>query len=98
MIKSIAFLTFALFSVLVSSEKFRFDNYTLYRLLPENNDQITILQNLHKNHDTFDFWNVPRPNAKFLNVMSSPKDKSVLEGLLTSYGIKYEQTISNIQE
>ncbi|XP_049878174.1 zinc carboxypeptidase-like [Pectinophora gossypiella] len=89
-----SFLLFAF----ASGEKFRFDNYTLYRIVPENVQQIKILQDLQNTDLSFDFWTDPLPTSEFVNVMSSPDKKTILEGFLNANDLKFEITMSNVQE
>ncbi|XP_023950706.2 zinc carboxypeptidase A 1-like, partial [Bicyclus anynana] len=80
-----------------SSEKFRFDNYALYKILPENGEQIKILED--KMSDLrYDFWSVPSAALDYVSVMSSPQHKNELEEFLHHHQIKYNIKINNIQE
>lgn len=90
--------SFLLLAPVVLSEKFRFDNYTLFKVLPENERQIDILQNLQDNDLRFDFWSSPGIKAEFVNIMSKPENKIDLDNFLKSNGINYEIVMSNIQE
>nr|XP_037876331.1 zinc carboxypeptidase-like [Bombyx mori] len=91
-------LSFLLLAPVVLIEKFRFDNYTLFKVLPENERQIEILQNLQDNDLRFDFWSSPGIKAEFVNIMSKPENKIDLDNFLKSNGINYEIVMSNIQE
>lgn len=82
----------------VSSAKFRFDNYTLYKSIPKNADQVNILRNLQDTDTRFDFWSDPVPNAEFISILSSPSDKNVLEQFFKINGIEFGIANSNIQE
>lgn len=100
-VKKMRFLfnfSFLLLAPVVLSEKFRFDNYTLFKVLPENERQIDILQNLQDNDLRFDFWSSPGIKAEFVNIMSKPENKIDLDNFLKSNGINYEIVMSNIQE
>lgn len=81
----------------VTSEKFRFDNYTLYKVYPKNIGQLAVLQNL-ENDLRFDFWTEPVPSAEFVHIMAAPRDKLEFESHLTRYDINYEISLPNIQE
>ncbi|XP_041969319.1 zinc carboxypeptidase-like [Aricia agestis] len=87
----------ALFS-LVASEKFRFDNYTLYRITPENVQQIKILQDIQNTESKYDFWTDPVPSADFVSVMSSPQDRNAFENILNENKIRFSISMENIQE
>lgn len=91
-------LAFLLFITLALSEKFRFDNYSLYNVLPKNENEIKLLQELAFNDVKYDFWTEPGASAKFVNIMVSPPQKDTLEGFLNHNGIDYRVAIKNIQE
>ncbi|XP_047512876.1 zinc carboxypeptidase-like [Pieris napi] len=94
MIRNIVFfLTFTLISA-----KFKFDNYTLYKILPENANDIQVLRNIQENDQRYDFWTNPAPILDFVNVMSSPEHKNDLEVILNDNGIKFTVSMSNVQE
>lgn len=92
-------LVYSFFIVtLVSSEKFRFDNYTLYNVLPTNENEIKLLQELANSDVKYDFWTEPFPSAEFVNIMASPAQKNTLEAWLNYHGIGYKVAIKNVQE
>lgn len=77
--------------------KFRFDNYTLYKILPKSVEQVKLLQDLQDDL-RYDFWNDPMPSAEFVNILSSPTNKRDLEYLLNGNEIKFNIAMDNIQE
>lgn len=93
------FIVFLVGVILIcAAEKFRFDNYTLYKILPKSVGQIKLLQSLQNTDLRYDFWSEPTPSKEYVNILSSPEYKGDLEGLLNGNGIKFEITMSNIQE
>lgn len=82
----------------VFSEKMRFDDYTLYKIVPNNLDQIRLLQNLRETDARYDFWNSPIPSVPYVNVLSSPANKAELESIVKSNNMDFEIVTSNIQE
>lgn len=82
----------------VFGEKFRFDNYTLYKVLPKNLGQIKLLQDLQASDVRYDFWTDPVTSAEFVNVLSSPDHKNEFENILTTHNVDFEITLANIQE
>ncbi|CAK1550141.1 unnamed protein product [Leptosia nina] len=79
------------------SAKFRYDGYTLYKILPENDKHINLLQEL-QNDTRYDFWTEPAPGSEFVNVMSSPGHKNEFEDLLNRNGVKFTISMTNVQE
>lgn len=93
------FILSLLFLISIAScDKFRFDNYTLYKILPQNVHQIQILQDVRNNDLRYDFWSEPAASLGYVSVMSSPQDKKDLENLLNRNQIKFEVKNNNIQE
>ncbi|CAD0204037.1 unnamed protein product [Chrysodeixis includens] len=79
-------------------EKFRFDNYSLYKVLPKNLDQIKVLGDLQHAAPEYDFWDDPVPTADYINIMSKPEMKNDLEAFLNKTGIDFVVTLPNVQE
>lgn len=90
----------AIFVTFISCEKFRFDDYTLYKILPKNEQEIKLLQQLQNSDNAYDydFWTDAVPAAEFVNIMSTPHKKAALESFLNTHGVQYEISIPNIQE
>lgn len=82
----------------VLSEKVRYDNYTLYKVLPKNSEQIKFLQDLQNNDSRFDFWTDPVASAEYVNILSSPEYKSEFENTLKSKNVDFTISSENIQE
>lgn len=92
-------LVFVITAILTcGAEKFRFDNYTLYKIIPKGVNQITLLQKLQNTDLRYDFWSEPTPYKEYVNILSGPEYKRDLEGLLSGNGIKFEISMPNIQE
>lgn len=94
MLKILIFLTLVSSCLCV----FRFDNYTLYKVLAKNVDQLKTLQALEASESRFDFWSDPVANAESVTILSSPKDKGVLENYLNKNAIDFGILFPNIQE
>lgn len=84
--------------VTVVTGKFRFDNYTLYKVLPNNEQHVSVLRDLKDSDNRFDFWSDPMPSSESVSVLSSPGDKSALEEYLNNHGIGFDVSFANIQE
>lgn len=76
----------------VASERFKFDNYTLYKILPKDSSDFVILQELYENDRRFDFWDDPIPTAEYLNVVAAPHDKIDLENILIQNNVAFIPT------
>lgn len=82
---------------LVSAKKIRYDNYTLYRIQPRNEEQLQVLTELYKDELRYNFWDTPSKYVP-VNILSSPANKAELETILRKYDIASEVATSNIQE
>ncbi|CAB3248808.1 unnamed protein product [Arctia plantaginis] len=82
---------------LVFSEKNRFDNYTLYKVVPKNGKQVEYLADLKETFKEYDFWDEILL-SQYVNILSKPDMKSDLENFLSGAGIDFEITLENIQE
>ncbi|XP_049878173.1 zinc carboxypeptidase-like [Pectinophora gossypiella] len=93
-------LSLTLFISLTSvlCEPFRFDNFSLFKVVPDDAHHIKLLQDLQNSDINYDFWTDPVPSAEFVSIMTSPMNKVALEHFLSLHGIKYEITMPNIQE
>ena len=98
MILKFTFIFLVFFLSVGLSEKFRYENYTLYKTLPENEQQMKFLQNIQDSDTRFDFWNEPGPLVKYALIVASPQNKDSLESILKENKIKYEIKMNNIQE
>ncbi|KAL4720710.1 hypothetical protein ACJJTC_009428 [Scirpophaga incertulas] len=92
--KLLAFLITVLVGV---NSKLRFDNYTLYKALPKNLNEIKKLQELY-NDKRFDFWSDPAPYADYVSILSNLENKIYLEEYLSAHKINFIVTLPNIQE
>nr|USU81834.1 M14 metal carboxypeptidase 3 [Antheraea pernyi] len=81
-----------------SGEKFRFDNYTLYKILPANSEHLKTLQNLYESDERYDFWSDPVPNAEYVSVLSAPQDRIYLENLLERNAVPFTVSLDDIQK
>lgn len=84
-------------ATVILGEKFRFDNYSLYRVTPKTQDQIKTLQELQQ-RDLFDFWTDPVPAADYVSILSGPGNKAYLEKYLNASNVGFEITLPNVQE
>ncbi|KAJ8723718.1 hypothetical protein PYW07_007698 [Mythimna separata] len=97
-----SFKTFSILSILIvlciSSEAFRYDNYSLYKVLPKSLEEIKILEDLQNSGAEYDFWDDPVPTAEYINIVSKPELKNDLENFMGNYGIDFVVTVPNIQK
>ncbi|XP_038206619.1 zinc carboxypeptidase-like [Zerene cesonia] len=85
-------------SAIVTSEKVRYDNYSLYKIIPETDKHVEFLKDLHEESDGLDFWIPPSNVGEYVSVVASPKIKDELEHSLQKRNINYNLMLQNIQE
>ncbi|KAG7297763.1 hypothetical protein JYU34_018495 [Plutella xylostella] len=91
-------LVFLVAIVYATDEKVRYDNYTVYKIFPNNGKDIEVLSNLQEKDFRYDFWSEAVPGAEFVDIMAAPADKAELEILAKDYGMKIEIVMSNVQD
>uniref|UniRef100_A0A2A4JQ49 Zinc carboxypeptidase A 1 n=1 Tax=Heliothis virescens TaxID=7102 RepID=A0A2A4JQ49_HELVI len=80
------------------SDKIRYDNYTLYRVFPKNENQVKLLRDLQDSDPRFDFWSEPSALVNNVDILSSPELKSEFETLLKADNVEFVISNPNIQE
>ncbi|XP_050664217.1 zinc carboxypeptidase-like [Leptidea sinapis] len=95
MLKSILFS--ALFAV-VSSEKLRYDNFCLYKVLPDSDEHVKYLNSLYEESDGLEFWIAPRDAGDYVSVVATPERRDEFERSLQKRSINYKVMLQNIQE
>ncbi|CAG4957138.1 unnamed protein product [Colias eurytheme] len=88
----------SVFSVIVVSQKVRYDNYSLYKIIPETDDHVDFLKDLHEESDGLDFWIPPSNVGEYVSLVASPERKHELEHSLKRRDINYNVMLQNIQE
>lgn len=96
MLKSVVLL-FVIYFVSISCEKARFDNYRVYRVWIENQQQLELLQMLEGNQDGLTFFDLPIPSRNTAEIIVPPHKFADIVDLFEKYDIKSEIKISNLQ-
>ncbi|CAG5004958.1 unnamed protein product [Parnassius apollo] len=92
------FLILSLCCILVSSEKVRYDNFTLYNVQPATERHLQFIKSLHKNWEILDFWSIPSTIMDHVSVVSPPQSRKEFEQELAKRGINYDIVLENIQQ
>lgn len=97
--KIIPFTLFIATCSLTIASKVRYDNFTLYRLIPKSLSEVNILTDLETSHlGGYDFWTHPKDVGVSVDVLVSPDKKSSIKDMMNSNNIQYEVVIENVQE
>lgn len=90
-------LLFTVISV-IAAENVKYDNYALYKVHPENEDDVTFLKDLQKADNALDFWLAPGKPGQYVSVVSPPEKREEFEHVLNKRSIFSELMLENIQE
>lgn len=92
------FLILSAILVSVYGEKVRYDNYALYKVHPQSNDQVKFLNELESKNDGLDFWKSVTRVGDYASVVAPPELREKFEHLLKKRSISSELMQNNIQE
>ncbi|KAF5300683.1 hypothetical protein FQA39_LY11045 [Lamprigera yunnana] len=91
------FLILLLLIGYVTSTPVRYDNYTVYRVIPRNIRQLNLLRK-YEETNVFDFWSdVTRINAN-IDIMVGPKELRHFEKLTNVVNLESRVMIPNVQD
>lgn len=73
--------------VLIGGERARYDNYRLYRLKVDTDEQLKVLQRLESSSDGYVFWSVPVATNTTANVVVPPHKHDDIDDLFGKHNI-----------
>lgn len=85
-------------SASVLSEQFRYDNYALYKVYPQNEDDVEFLKDLYEDTKVLDFWTAPARVGDFVSVVAPPEVREDFEHSLKKRSIHSDVMLENIQK
>lgn len=91
----IALLSLSLLITGVSLTKQRFDNYKVYSVKVQNDDQLKILENLER--QDYDFWESPIL-GDVADIMVTPDQEQYFESLMGIHKFESSIKIANLQQ
>lgn len=91
-------ILFSVLIVIVSAEKVRYDNFALYKVHPEKEDDLKFLNDLMENNEELHFWKRPSRVGESVSVVSPPELRQEFEHSLKKRSIQSELMLKNIQE
>ncbi|XP_053971893.1 zinc carboxypeptidase-like [Hylaeus volcanicus] len=86
----------ALFA-LATAEKVRYDNYKVFRVTPQSEEQLHTVRDLESLSDSFSFWKEPTAVNGFADVMVAPHKTHDFTEMMDNLGVKYETFIPDVQ-
>lgn len=82
-----------------AEEKARFDNYRVYSLSIENEEQLNILREIdNKSNSGYEFWRGPTTVGQNADIMVAPHLFGDFSALLSEYKIESTVITRNVQE
>lgn len=91
----ISLLSLCLLITGVSLTKKRFDNFKVYSVKVQNDDQLKILENLERKD--YDFWESPIL-GDVADIMISPDQEQYFQSLVNMHQLESSVKIANLQE
>lgn len=81
----------------VLSEKVRYNNYALYKVHPQSEEDVVFLKALETDED-LNFWKPASSTGEYVSVVSPPEKREEFEHSLKKRSIHSEVMLENIQE
>uniref|UniRef100_A0A1B0DHR3 Zinc carboxypeptidase A 1 n=1 Tax=Phlebotomus papatasi TaxID=29031 RepID=A0A1B0DHR3_PHLPP len=82
-----------------SAEKVRFDNYKVYKVQIDNEEQLHVMHEIEKAaFSSYDFWRSPSYVGNPVEIMVAPHKLSEFEEIMESLKYDYILKITNVQE
>ncbi|PSN45348.1 hypothetical protein C0J52_06533 [Blattella germanica] len=81
----------------VNAEKATFHNYRVFRLVPNNQDQLTALRQLENISNGLRFWKEPTRVQNFVDIMVPPHMLLNFEDFITTHNLEAELFIRDVQ-
>lgn len=80
------------------AERARYDNYRVYKVQIENEQQLEVLQMVDSNPDGYRFWSPPQAVGSTVELVVPPHKFAEFSELSERFIIKSEKFINNLQE
>lgn len=95
--KTLAFLVILISSQTIYCEKARFDNYRVYSIVIDDNEQLQVLQQLENNPDGLSFMMPPTHNQSMIEIIVPPHKFAEFSELCEMFNMKKELKVENLQ-
>ncbi|KAJ8682086.1 hypothetical protein QAD02_017878 [Eretmocerus hayati] len=89
---------FLVLATSVLGDKASFENYKVFRIIPDDEDQVQLLRELEDTDQGFTYWRGPTRASQPVDVMVAPDQLDDFAALMNFTGInRYETFVSNVQ-
>ncbi|XP_055708911.1 uncharacterized protein LOC129805177 [Phlebotomus papatasi] len=86
-------------ATIVSCEKARFDNYRVFTVGVDSEDQLKVLRELESvSSSSYDFWTSPTKIGRSVDIMVPPHKSAEFEEVMTTYQFATTLKVENVQE
>ncbi|XP_076758952.1 zinc carboxypeptidase-like [Xylocopa sonorina] len=82
---------------LATAEKVKYDNYKVFRVTPQNDEQLEIVNSLGQTSDSYSFWKEVSAVQKYADVMVAPHKIAEFEELMKQHNIPHETYVEDVQ-
>lgn len=82
---------------LATAEQIKYDNYKVFRVTPQTEDQLEIVRHLEEISDSYSFWKGPSHVGNFADVMVAPHKEPEFIDTMNKYGVAHETFVPNVQ-
>ena len=90
-------LIFVALVALATAEKVRYDNYKVFRVVPQTEEQVEVIRNLEEVSDAFSFWKEPNAVQRPADVMVAPHRIPDFHETMKMFNIPYDVYVSDVQ-
>ncbi|XP_063698040.1 zinc carboxypeptidase-like [Culicoides brevitarsis] len=78
--------------------KARYDNYHVFRVIPEDLTQLNVLRELENQNSGYIFWETPNFIGRFADFVVPPHKLAEIDIILAKFGMEYTTLTTNLQE
>ncbi|KOX71863.1 Zinc carboxypeptidase A 1, partial [Melipona quadrifasciata] len=90
-------LIFVALVALATAEKVKYDNYQVFRVTPQTEEQVEVIRNLEEISDGFSFWKGPSTVQNHADVMVAPHKIPDFQDIMKKFDIPYDTYVSDVQ-
>ncbi|CAK9803556.1 Zinc carboxypeptidase A 1 [Anthophora plagiata] len=90
-------ILFFAFVALATAEQVKYDNYKVFRVTPQTEEQLQFVKNLEDVSDAFSFWKEPSDVENFADVMVAPHKIPFFHDAMKTLKIPYDTYVHDVQ-
>ncbi|XP_017893176.1 zinc carboxypeptidase-like [Ceratina calcarata] len=90
-------LIFLAVLALATAEQVKYDNYKVFRVVPQTEEQLEAVKQLGSTSDAFSFWKEPSTLQNFADVMVAPHKIAEFHEIMKKLNMSYELYVPDVQ-